>query len=91
VLLFGAYLLLRGEKSGLLFGTFTKDRAGNVFLDNWKKVDAGTFFTTRSGRSCPTRRPGRAADAPRAAGEAANFRQCFVVTHGMRHGCSRRR
>ena len=47
--------------------------------------------TTGSGRSCPARRPGRASDAPRAAGEAIYCRQCFVVTHGMRYGCSRRR
>ena len=45
MLVLGAYLLLRGEKSGLLFGTFTKHRAGNVFLDNTKKVEAGTFLT----------------------------------------------
>jgi len=45
VMLLGAILLLRGEKSELLFGTFTKDRAGNVFLDNSKKVDTGTFLT----------------------------------------------
>jgi len=44
-MLLGAILLLRGEKSELLFGTFTKDRAGNVFLDNSKKVDTGTFLT----------------------------------------------
>ena len=54
-------------------------------------VSARRAHTTGSGRSCPARRPGRAADAPRDAGEAVYCKQCFVVTHGMRYGCSRRR
>lgn len=38
MLLLGMYLLLRGEKNGLLFGKFSMDRPGHVFFLDSKKV-----------------------------------------------------
>lgn len=44
VLLLGAYLLLRGEREGYLFGAFSKDRRDHTFLDVGKRLDAKTFL-----------------------------------------------
>ena len=45
VLLMGAYLLLRGERDGYLFCSFTKDRTGQQFLDESKRLDAKAFLS----------------------------------------------
>ena len=45
VLLMGAYLLLRGERKGYLFFSFTKDRNGHLFLDESKWLDAKAILS----------------------------------------------
>ena len=45
VLLMGAYLLLRGERKGYLFCSFTKDRNGHIFVDESKRLDAKALLS----------------------------------------------
>lgn len=44
ILCLAAYLLLRGEKPGYLFGAFSRDRCGNLFMDETRKMDPDVYM-----------------------------------------------